>query len=173
VSNLLQRLNEAVESDASLNSPKFIRKRVRQIPELYDVCPHCNEEIREKGIYSFNLDEGIDQHRVCGGLLKSAKEIRHDEFVSFLGKSLNEGKGPTLKTLEDNVVELTDQERQKVMDAKATWSFGQNGAPSPAIKKSVVDGETWFYSKTHRVYQQDKTLDAAIKSFHEVVEPSS
>jgi hypothetical protein len=36
-----------------------------------------------------------------------------------------------------------------------------------------VNGAVWYVSNTHRVYQADKNLKAAIKKFIEVVEPSS
>lgn len=81
--------------------------------------------------------------------------------------------GPTLPTLKKHQEKLTDRERQVVMAAGATWSFGKDGAASPAVKKSVVNGKTWYWSNTHRCYQADSTLKAAIKAFHDVVEPSS
>jgi YHS domain-containing protein len=76
-------------------------------------------------------------------------------------------------TLEKNKVNLTDEERKKVMDAKAVWNFGPKGAPSPAIKKAIIDGKTYYYCATHRCYQSAKTLDAAINKFFKTVEPSA
>lgn len=85
---------------------------------------------------------------------------------------LNES-GPQFDTLEKNKVKLTDEERDRAIKAKAVWHFCQNHKPSPAIKKSVVRGETYYYCNTHRCYQSAKTLSGAIKKFFDVVEPSS
>jgi YHS domain-containing protein len=85
---------------------------------------------------------------------------------------LNES-GPQFDTLEKSKVKLTDTEREKVMSSKAIWHFGSNGKPSPAIKKAIVGGKTYYYCNTHRCYQSAKTLDSAIKKFFKVVKPSS
>jgi uncharacterized protein YtpQ (UPF0354 family) len=82
---------------------------------------------------------------------------------------LNES-GPHFDTLEKNKVKLTDEERDRVVKAKAVW---QSRKSSPAIKKSVIRGETYYYCNTHRCYQSAKTLSGAIKKFFDVVEPSS
>jgi hypothetical protein len=79
---------------------------------------------------------------------------------------------PRMETLEKNKRPLTDEERQKVMDAGATWNFGKDGAPSPAIWKAEVDGKTWFVCHTHRAYQAKPTLGQAIKAF-EFIETTS
>ena len=84
---------------------------------------------------------------------------------------LNES-GPQLKTLKANTVSLSDEERAKVMDAGASWHHGKNGKPSPAIKKAVVNGKTYYFSNTHRCYAVAKTLAAAINDYHKTVEPS-
>jgi hypothetical protein len=81
--------------------------------------------------------------------------------------------GPQYDTLEKNKVKLTDEERNKVMNAAATWHHGKNGGATPAIKKSVIRGKTYFYCNTHRCYQSAKTLDAAINKFFKTVEPSA
>jgi uncharacterized protein YtpQ (UPF0354 family) len=85
---------------------------------------------------------------------------------------LNES-GPQFDTLEKGKVKLTDDERERVLAAKAVWHFGPNGKPSPAIKKAIVRGKTYYYCNTHRCYQSAKTLNSAIKKFFSVVEPSS
>jgi hypothetical protein len=81
--------------------------------------------------------------------------------------------GPKFQTLKDNTVKLTDEEHEKVMDAKAVWHMGKDGAATPAIKKAEINGKTHYYSHTHRCFQSAKTLDEAIKLWREVVKPSS
>lgn len=74
--------------------------------------------------------------------------------------------GPRFKTLKDNTVKLTDEERKKVLDAGATWHMqSDDRKPSPAIKKAVVRGETYYYSNTHRAYRVASSLSQAIKDF--------
>jgi hypothetical protein len=95
----------------------------------------------------------------------------NDEQCGFAESYLAEA--PECSTLKDHAVKLDPEERAAVMKAGAVWHFGKGGAASPAVKKSVVRGKTWYWSATHRCYQADPTLKAAIKSFHDVVEPSS
>jgi len=78
-----------------------------------------------------------------------------------------------IKTLKDHQKPLSEPERQQVMKAKAVWHMGKDGGPSPAVKKSVVRGRTYFWSATHRCYQSASTLKQAIRDFHIVVEPSA
>jgi len=81
--------------------------------------------------------------------------------------------GPEFATLKKYQTKLSDKEREKVMKAKAVWHFGKDGAPSPAIKKAIVRGKTYFFSNTHRCFQCATTLKVAIKQFFDTVEPSS
>lgn len=87
--------------------------------------------------------------------------------------SLLTESGPQFETLKANQSKLSDAERVKVMNAKAVWHFGSGGKPSPAIKKAIVKGKTYYWSNTHRCYQCSTTLDSAIKQFFDVVKPSS
>lgn len=85
-------------------------------------------------------------------------------------------ESPEHKTLKDNQVDLEDEEREKAMKAGVTWNHGWKDGkqvPTCALKKSVVKGVTWYWTATHRCYQADKTIAAAIKSYHDVVEPSA
>lgn len=43
---------------------------IRQRPVDYQVCPHCNEEIHEKGVYADEHDQSVLRHRTCGGAIK-------------------------------------------------------------------------------------------------------
>ena len=81
--------------------------------------------------------------------------------------------GPHFDTLEKSKVKLTDSEREQTIKAKAIWHHGPAGKPSPAIKKAVIRGRTYYYCNTHRCYQSAPTIAGAIKKFFDVVEPSS
>jgi hypothetical protein len=74
-------------------------------------------------------------------------------------------KGPRIETLEKNKVKLTDEEREKVMNAGAVWHHGPHGEESPAVWKAVVNGKEWFVCNTHRAYQCKPTLEGAISAF--------
>lgn len=82
-------------------------------------------------------------------------------------------ESPAIKTLKDHQKPLSDAERSQVMKARAVWHFGDDGGPSPAVKKSVVRGRTYFWSTTHRCYHAASTLKQAIRDFHKIVEPSA
>jgi hypothetical protein len=81
--------------------------------------------------------------------------------------------GPTFATLKKHKVKLEPEERAKAIKAGAVWHKGQDGEPTCAIWKSVVNGKTHYGSNTHRCFQSKPTLAAAIKAFHDVVEPSA
>ena len=67
-------------------------------------------------------------------------------------------ESPEFKTLKANVKKLDDTERAGVGEAP--------------IKKSVVNGKTWYWSNTHRCYQVRPTLKAAVTAYWKIVEPS-
>ncbi len=95
-----------------------------------------------------------------------------NDGVGMKLSSLHES-GPQFKTLKDAQVKLTDDERQKVMAAKAVWHKGHDGAESPAIKKAVIRGKTYYFSNTHRCFMVAKTIKKAVKDYFETVKPSS
>lgn len=76
---------------------------------------------------------------------------------------------PKMDTLKKNKVPLTDEERDLVMERKAVWHHGKEGAPSPAVWKSKVKDQTWYVTNTHRAFQAKKTLKSAIKIFHDFI----
>lgn len=84
---------------------------------------------------------------------------------------LNES--PEIATLKKHQQALTPEERTEVMKAKATWNMGKDGAASPAVRKAVVDGKTWYWCSTHRCGQVKSTLKGAIHAFHNGVKQSS
>ena len=67
-------------------------------------------------------------------------------------------ESPELKTLKAHTRSLSAEERQAAGEA--------------AIRKSVVNGKTWYWSATHRAYQVRPTLKAAITAYWKIVEPS-
>jgi len=77
------------------------------------------------------------------------------------------------QVLKEHRIELTHEERKKVMDADAVWHHGPGGAPSPAVWKAVVDDKTTFICHTHRAFQERNSLDAAIKIFHSFIKETS
>lgn len=81
--------------------------------------------------------------------------------------------GPEFSTLKKNKVKLTPEERDQAMKGGAVWHPGSSDKPTCAIWKSVVDGKTYYGSNTHRAFQAKSTMKAAIKAYHDVVEPSS
>lgn len=72
------------------------------------------------------------------------------------------------KKLKDNKVPLTDDEREKVMDAKAIWHHGSNGEATPAVWKSKnpKTGKVTYITNTHRAYDTAPTLKGAIIKYH-------
>lgn len=79
------------------------------------------------------------------------------------------GKGPKWKTLQKGGVPLLPEERELVMKRKAIWHHGPKGEPTPAVKKSIVNGKTWYVTATHRAYNVRPTLKATIRRYHDFV----
>jgi len=80
-------------------------------------------------------------------------------------------KKSAFERLQDNKVALTDEEREKVMDADAVWHHGPNGAPSAAVWKSKhpKTGKITYICHTHRAYNTAPTLKGAISKFHSFI----
>jgi hypothetical protein len=83
-------------------------------------------------------------------------------------------EGKEFKTIKDNKIPLTDEERDDCMKAKAVWHPENHDIPCCAIWKSKgKDGKIVYGSNTHRCYQTSNTLKGAIKKFHEVVKETA
>jgi hypothetical protein len=78
------------------------------------------------------------------------------EARALVAALLNES--PEIKTLKANSCSLSDKERSAASDAP--------------IRKSVVNGKTWYWSTTHRCYQARPSLKAAVDAYWKIVEPS-
>ena len=91
-------------------------------------------------------------------------------YQEYLGQLLTEG-GNEFKKLKDNKKPLTDEERKKVMDAKAVWHHGPNGEETPAVWKSVCPktDKVTYVTNTHRCYQTASSVEGACSKFHKVV----
>jgi hypothetical protein len=89
-------------------------------------------------------------------------------IVDKLLDCICESKGPKFSVLKKNKKPLTPEEREQVLAAGAVWHHGPDGAKSPAVWKSVVNGKTWYSCHTHRCYRVCPTLKAAIKAFEYV-----
>lgn len=79
------------------------------------------------------------------------------------------------KELKKNQKPLTPDERKLVMSRKAVWHHGINGAPSPAVWKSVnpKTNKVTFVTNTHRAYQVRSSLLATIHAFHSFIKSTA
>jgi len=71
--------------------------------------------------------------------------------------------------LKKNKKPLTDEEREKVMKAKATWHNHPDPSKNPvsAVWKSVdKNGKVTYITNTHRAYKATSTLQGAINAYH-------
>jgi hypothetical protein len=99
-----------------------------------------------------------------------------DPLRTFIRESINVllEKKSKFKKLEDKKKPLTPEERAEVMKRKAIWHHGPNGAPSPAVWKSVDDkGKSTYITHTHRAYNTAPTLKGAIGKYHSFIKSTS
>jgi hypothetical protein len=92
---------------------------------------------------------------------RNTGEVKEAEIVE--GILLTES--PEIETLKKNQRSLDPDERVQVMKAGAVWHHGPDGEASPAVKKAVVKGKTWYWCNTHRAGQVRPTLKGAIRAF--------
>jgi len=82
-------------------------------------------------------------------------------------------KRPRYHRLQKGRKKLSDEERSRCMGAKAVWHHGPQGQATPAVWKSVVDGDTWYVTNTHRAYNIASTLDGAIERYHSFIKSTA
>lgn len=76
--------------------------------------------------------------------------------------------------LQANKKPLSETERKKVLESKATFNMGKNGQPSSAIWKSKdSQGNTVYVTNTHRAFAVAKTLEGAIRKFHNEIKETA
>jgi len=61
-------MNKTVKRMLGESTAKPLPVIVKQRPVDYHVCPHCHEEIHEKGVYEG--EDEILRHRLCGGAIE-------------------------------------------------------------------------------------------------------
>ncbi len=111
--------------------------------------------LKDKGMTEFWDDRAVGVQKNTGEVKEAAAMVVED--------LLNES--PEIATLKKNQIKLDPEEREQVMKAGAVWHMGKDGAASPAVRKAVVDGTTWYWCATHRAGQVKPTLKGAIKAF--------
>lgn len=101
----------------------------------------------------------------------------YSEFLREYQEStfLIEKKKSEFQKLKDCEVKLTPEERAECMKAKAVWHHGPNGAPSPAVWKSVDNktGKVTYITNTHRAYNTAPTLKGAISRYHKFIKSTA
>lgn len=105
-------------------------------------------------------DRAVSVEKNTGEVKETLSAVAFDLLVEQL---LDES--PEIKTLKDNAIPLEPDERAQVMKAGAVWHHGRNGEATPAVRKAVVNGKTWYWCATHRAGRVKSTLKGAINAF--------
>lgn len=143
-------------------------------------CPHCQVKVEPDSV---RVVSEKWQHR-CGGTLRmppANEDARHrtNRWIDATPGSapyavVNErARAPKWKTLHAGKTPLEDAERERVMAKGAVWHHGPQGQATPAVWKSIVDGETWYVTNTHRLFAARDSLDGAIAMYHTAVKATA
>jgi len=90
------------------------------------------------------------------------------DYDNYNENTLLEGK--EFKTLKNNKIPLTKEERAEVISKKAIWHNRSTGKTTSAIWKGKDSrGTIWYITNTHRAYQKRPTLKGAINIFHKFI----
>jgi hypothetical protein len=160
-----------------------IMMRENQISEkdfsMIDETAFCLQEWVNDNHEDFNAlvseyENNDERQQYCAENAYSKYFRKNNILADQGGDLMNEAKKSEFEKLKDNKVPLTDEERDKVMDAEAVWHHGPNGKPSPAVWKSVNEkGKVTFVTHTHRAYNTAKTLKGAISRFHKFIKETA
>lgn len=154
----LKPLNEKLSELRKIGIPE---KKLKKIDEILNVI-HMRSDIA--GMF---IEGGSAALSKLSGMEEEMNEIR-----KIVRKTLiNEAKKSKFEKLKDDKIPLTDEERKKVMDAKAVWHHGPNGEETPAVWKSKnkKTGKVTYICHTHRAYNTAPTLKGAISRFHKFI----
>jgi len=89
-------------------------------------------------------------------------------------KIAKKSKKSSFKVLQENKIKLTEEERNKCMKEKAAWHHGPNGEETPAVWKGKdSSGNIWFITNTHRAWRKAKTLEGAIREYHDFIKETA
>ena len=130
--------------------PKVWKIRIEN--QRYSTCPVCGRKNDHRtGQCCEHLQKVTGSHNAIYKERSAALEA-YDLVEQLIQES------PELKTLKAHVRSLSAEER------------GQAG--EAVIRKSVVNGKTWYWSATHRAYQVRSRLKDAVSAYWKIVEPS-
>jgi hypothetical protein len=79
----------------------------------------------------------------------------------------------TFKSLKDNKVPLSDEERKMCMDAKAVWHFTSKPTPAVWKSKNKQTGKATYVTNTHRAMATASSCKNAISKFHKFIKGTS
>ncbi len=99
----------------------------------------------------------------------SANEEAVASFSHMMESAHPVKRSPKFDVLKKHKKKMTEEERSEVMNAKAVWHHGPNGEETPAVWKSVVEGQEWFVTNTHRAYNVMSTIKGAIDRYHRFI----
>ena len=135
---------------------KWLKKNDLPDLEVTNLKDHHMKEFWDDRAVAVKKNTGEVKEAIVDYLLKEDGEIVEGILIT---------ESPEFKTLKKNARPLDPEERTQVMKAGAVWHMGKDGAASPAVRKAVINGKTWYWCATHRAGQVKPTLKGAIKAF--------
>lgn len=160
----VDKFNEWIKSlGGNVERIKYIVENHMKIkPNVWDVMKQKKKDIitQHPDYEKLNKFGGIDK----GGLKETINKIVNEELILLERKT-------HFEILKNNKVPLTDEERNEVIKANATWNHGANGKPISAVWKSVnkKTGNVTYVTNTHRAFNTASTLKGAINRYHKFI----
>lgn len=148
---------------AELRKIGIPEKKLKKIDEILNVVHQRSD------IAGWFVEGGSSALSQLSGMEEEMNEVAVRKIIRKI--FLNEAKKSKFEKLKDNKVPLTDEEREKVMTAKAVWHHGPNREETPAVWKSKdkKTGKFTYICHTHRAYNTAPTLKGAISRFHKFI----